>query len=90
MTVAAATNIHQCLKCTAKCKPSNAKKYTITKLLIRDTNGEMFKVTMFNNVLSTLLSIKQSREIIEEQLLSMDVFTIKFNASNIVTAINSA
>lgn len=89
MTVAAATNIHQCLKCTAKCKPSNAKKYTITKLQIRDTNGETFKVTMFNNVLSALLNIKQSREIIEEQLLSMDVITIKVNASNIVTAINS-
>lgn len=88
MTVAAATNIHQCLKCTAKCKPSNAK-YTITKLQIRDTNGEMFKVTMFNNVLCTLLNIKQSREIIEEQL-SMDVITIKVNASNFVTAINSA
>ena len=89
MTVAAATNIHQCLKCTVKCKPSNAK-YTITKLQIRDTNCEMFKVTMFNNVLCTLLNIKQSREIIEEQLLSMDVITIKVNASNFVTVINSA
>ena len=54
--VAAATNIQHCLKYTAKCKPSNAKKYRITKLQIRDTNGEMFKVKMFNNVLSTLLN----------------------------------
>ena len=84
MTVAAATNIQQCLKCTAKCKPSNAKKYTITKLQIRDVNGDVFKVTTFNNVLSTLLNIKQSREIIEEQLLSMDVITIEVKASNIV------
>ena len=48
----------------------------------------MFKVTMFNNVLSTLLNIKQSREIIEQ--LSMDAITIKVNASNIFTVINSA
>ena len=44
MTVAAATNIHQCLKCTAKCKPSNAKKYTITKLEIRDTMVKCLKL----------------------------------------------
>ena len=74
--------------CSAKFKMSKAKKQSMAKLQIKDNNGEMHKVTMFHNILSTLFNLKLPRETIEEHLLSMDNIKVKINSSNIVTAVN--
>ena len=67
---------------------SKARKQSMAKLQIKDNNGEMHKVTMFHNILSTLFNLKLPRETIEEHLLSMDNIKVKINSSNVVTAVN--
>ena len=59
----------------------------MAKLQIKDNNGEMHKITMFHNILSTLFNLKLPCDTIEEHL-SMDNIKVKINSSNIVTAVN--
>ena len=37
----------------------------MAKLQIKDNNGEMHKITMFHNIVSTLFNLKLPRETIE-------------------------
>ena len=80
--------ISECSNCSAKFKMSKAKKLSMAKLQIKDNNGEMHKVTMFHNILSTLFNLKLPRETTEEHLISMDNIKVKINSSNVVTAVN--
>uniref|UniRef100_A0A1X7T4X2 Uncharacterized protein n=1 Tax=Amphimedon queenslandica TaxID=400682 RepID=A0A1X7T4X2_AMPQE len=72
ISVSTAQAILQCSNCSAKFKSSKAKKNSLAKLQIKDLDGEIHKVTMFNSVLSSLLNINLPRESNEEHLLSMD------------------
>ena len=79
MAVAVPQDIMKCSNCSAKFKASKTKKQGMAKLQINDSN-----ITMFTNILSTLVNIAQPCETIEESLLSMDNIKVQINSSNIV------
>ena len=79
-------DIIKCTNCSAKFKMSKAKKQSMAKLQIKDNNGEMHKITMFHNIVSTLFNLKLPHETIEH--LSMENIKVKINSSTIVTAVN--
>uniref|UniRef100_A0A1X7U2I6 Uncharacterized protein n=1 Tax=Amphimedon queenslandica TaxID=400682 RepID=A0A1X7U2I6_AMPQE len=72
VSMAVPQDIVKCSNCSAKFKVPKAKKQSMAKLQIKDNNGEVHKMTMFTQFLSTLLNIAQRSETIEEYLLSMD------------------
>uniref|UniRef100_A0A1X7TEN2 Uncharacterized protein n=1 Tax=Amphimedon queenslandica TaxID=400682 RepID=A0A1X7TEN2_AMPQE len=57
VSMAVPQDIVKCSNCSAKFKVSKAKKQSMAKVQIKDNNGEMHKIKMFTNILSTLLNL---------------------------------
>ena len=73
-------DIIKCTNCSTKFKMSKAKKQSMAKLQIKDNNGEMHKITMFHNILSTLINLKLPRR----QLKNIYQWTISESRSTVL------